>query len=364
MRLHEGWLHRLIAQLPDVSFRYRFTPEPGFDYVSPSAETLTGYPSEQLAACPDLLDLFVTRDEIATTRQAAMPHLGDDPARVSRLIRKDSTIIAVERWWVPIWDESGNLVAIEGLIRPSIGEPSPRSTPPDPIYPSTAESTQFADFVQLVAHDIHQSIVTAHVYAGVLQRALQLRDFERVSSSSAVIDSAIQQLDGMLRDFVDSILTEQSGIRLDRQRVDLRGLAARVVAELSSSRGIESIRLAPGDAPIVDADPRHLARILDNLLTNALKYSDPGSPILVQVESRSNHTLLSVADRGIGIGPDDLPYLFQRGFRARDGARRSPGLGLGLYISRLLVEAHGGRIWAESTPGHGSTFFVELPLTR
>jgi signal transduction histidine kinase len=206
--------------------------------------------------------------------------------------------------------------------------------------------------------------VTAHVYAGILQRALQRGDLERVSSSASVIESAIQQLDGRMRDFVDSILTERSGIRLERQRVDLSGFVARVVADLASSRGIDCIRLERGDSPTVDADPRHLARILDNLITNALNYSDPGSPITVRLETRDGHALLSVADRGMGIGPDDLPQLFQRGFRARDGVRRSPGLGLGLYISRLLVEAHGGRIWADSALGQGSTFFVELPLTQ
>jgi signal transduction histidine kinase len=364
MRIREGWLHRLIAQLPDVAFRYRFTPDPGFDYVSPSAETLTGYPLEQLVARPALVELFVTQVEIAAARQATLPRPGDGLSHFSRLVRKDGTVIAVERWWVPIWDESGGLVAIEGLVRSSNREPSGHGDSPGPTYSATAGWSQFADFVQIVAHDIHQSIVTANVYAGILQHALKLGDLDRASSSTAVIESAIQQLDGMMRDFVDSILTEGGGIRLERQRIDLRGFTARVVADLSKARGVDWIRLEPGDSPTVDADPRHLARILDNLITNALKYSDAGAPIAVHVETRSSQALLSVSDRGIGIGPDDLPHLFQRGFRTRDGARKSPGLGLGLYVSRLLVEAHGGRIWAESVPGQGSTFFVELPLTR
>jgi signal transduction histidine kinase len=364
MRIQDGWLHRLIAQLPDVAFRYRFTPDPGFDYVSPSAEELTGYPPEQLAVRPDLLELFVTQDEIVATRQPAIPRPGGGPSPVSRLVRKDSTVIAVERWWVPIWDELGNLVAIEGLIRSSSGEPSPQDCPSGSTSSTTAEWTRFADFVQIVAHDVHQSIVTAHVYAGILQRALKLGDLDRASSSTEVIESAIQQLDGMIRDFADSVLTEGSGIRLERQQIDLRGFVDRVVADLSKARGVDWIRLEPGEAPSVDADPRHLARILDNLITNALKYSDPGSPIAVRIETRSSQAILSVSDRGIGVAPADLPHLFQQGFRAQDGARRSSGLGLGLYISRLLVEAHGGRIWAESTPGQGSTFFVELPLTR
>lgn len=166
----------------------------------------------------------------------------------------------------------------------------------------------------------------------------------------------------MIRDFVDGILTEGSEIRLECQRLDLTEYVSATVADLATTQRINWIQVEGEESVIVEADPRHLGRILDNLLTNALKYSEPGSPIVLRVEPQANHALVSVSDRGIGIAPADLPRLFQRGFRTRDSLRQSSGLGLGLYISRLLVEAHGGRIGAESTLGQGSTFYVELPL--
>jgi signal transduction histidine kinase len=363
VRIQDGWLHRLIAQLPDVAFRYRLTPTPGFDYVSPSAEVLTGYSLEQFSASPDLLDLFVTAEELSASLRAAASAPGGNGVQVGPLARKDGSIVSVERRWIPIQDEAGNLTAIEGIVRP-VADVRPVRGERVAAPLATADWEQFADFVQMVAHDIHQSIVTAHVYAGILQRALNLGDLERATSSTAVIESAIQQLDGMIRDFVDGILTEGDEIRLEHQRLDLASYVATIVADLSAARGIDWIRFEGSDPAIVDADPRHLSRILDNLLTNALKYSEPGSQITFRVERWADQARVSITDRGIGISPDDLPRLFQRGFRGRDGIRKSPGLGLGLYISRFLVEAHGGRIWAESTLGAGSTFYVELPVAR
>jgi two-component system phosphate regulon sensor histidine kinase PhoR len=111
------------------------------------------------------------------------------------------------------------------------------------------------------------------------------------------------------------------------------------------------------------ADPSRLERILTNLISNALKYSPPEAEVVVRAERVDSCLQVSVVDRGIGIAPEDLPHLFERFYRTR-GSRKAEGLGLGLYITRMLVEAHGGRIWAESELGKGSTFSFTLPLAR
>ena len=98
---------------------------------------------------------------------------------------------------------------------------------------------------------------------------------------------------------------------------------------------------------------------MENLLGNALKHGAEEGEVVVRVEERDGEALISVQDSGPGIDPDHVPHLFDRFYRANTG---SSGLGLGLYISRILVEAHGGRIWVESRPGQGSTFTVALPL--
>jgi signal transduction histidine kinase len=99
--------------------------------------------------------------------------------------------------------------------------------------------------------------------------------------------------------------------------------------------------------------------VVENLLGNALKHGPEEGEVVVRVEERAGEALLSVRDSGPGIDPAHVPHLFDRFYRANS---RSSGLGLGLYISRILVEAHGGRIWVESQPGRGSTFTMALPL--
>jgi signal transduction histidine kinase len=99
--------------------------------------------------------------------------------------------------------------------------------------------------------------------------------------------------------------------------------------------------------------------VLENLVSNALKHGGETGEIVVRVEKREGEARVSVRDSGPGIDPEHVPHLFDRFYRA---STRASGLGLGLYISRILVEAHGGRIWVESEPGQGSTFTIVLPL--
>ncbi len=101
--------------------------------------------------------------------------------------------------------------------------------------------------------------------------------------------------------------------------------------------------------------------MLLNLVGNALKYSAGGTAVRVSAAASDGAIRVSVADRGDGVAADDLPHVFERFYRGKN-TPRSDGLGLGLYLVRLLVEAHGGRVWAESAVGAGSTFFVSLPV--
>jgi signal transduction histidine kinase len=98
-----------------------------------------------------------------------------------------------------------------------------------------------------------------------------------------------------------------------------------------------------------------------NLLTNALKYSAPGTPVVVRLEQVDGGVRVSVKDQGKGLSPEEAERLFTKYYRTREG-KRAEGVGLGLYISRLIIEAHGGEIHVESTPGQGSTFRFTLPL--
>jgi signal transduction histidine kinase len=151
---------------------------------------------------------------------------------------------------------------------------------------------------------------------------------------------------------------------MDKEPLNLLQFVSEVVEHVGAPADRERIQIETTEwVPPVSADPARLERALMNLLTNALKYSPPDSPVVVRVACGDGEAVISVSDRGPGIPPEELPHLFQRYYRSRSTtAKKVGGLGLGLYITRLIAEAHRGRVWVESEPGQGSTFYFALPL--
>jgi signal transduction histidine kinase len=121
---------------------------------------------------------------------------------------------------------------------------------------------------------------------------------------------------------------------------------------------------APKDLPAVQADPDRVAQVLRNLLVNALRHTPPGGSVAVTAMSTEGAVEIAVADTGEGIAAEDLPHVFERFWRADPARARTGGTGLGLSVAQSLVEAQGGRIWAESTLGQGSTFRFTLPIVQ
>ena len=123
------------------------------------------------------------------------------------------------------------------------------------------------------------------------------------------------------------------------------------------------VDLSP-EFPIVQADPRWIRQVFRNILDNAIKYSPDGGLVIVRGEVRPEDIVISIADQGLGISPEDLIPLFEKFHRVKAASNyHIPGTGLGLPIARAIIEAHGGRIWVESKLGHGTTVFFSLPKT-
>jgi signal transduction histidine kinase len=145
------------------------------------------------------------------------------------------------------------------------------------------------------------------------------------------------------------------------ERIDLRRVTREVVEQLDHHDGHE-LSLELPDVPIeVECDPLRFEQIVTNLVSNAQKYSSPGTAVQVALERTERGAVLRVSDRGIGIAPEEQAAIFEPFRRARETTRGVAGSGLGLFVVKRLVEAHGGSIWLESTPGAGSTFRVLLP---
>lgn len=216
------------------------------------------------------------------------------------------------------------------------------------------------DLMRAVTHDV-RSPLNAILIQG--ERLIGLTegdsDPRRRQAAQSLMRSG-RRIELMLRDLVDSEQLERRAVRLDRQPLCLRTLLATLLG--SGSLDPERVMVeVPHDLPPVHADAARLERILANLLGNALKHSGPGVPVRVSAGLEGSVVRVTVADRGPGIEPDDLPRVFERFYRGRGAA--GDGLGLGLYIARTLVEAHGGRIGVESQPGQGAAFAFTLPAS-
>jgi PAS domain S-box-containing protein len=218
------------------------------------------------------------------------------------------------------------------------------------------------EYVSLISHDLRSPLAVIHGHAQLLQR--DGRDGDSVGKSGEAILTSARRMSAMLQDLVESIRLEAGQVSLEVVPVDLPSLVLDLKERLSALHNGSRIELVlPEDAaPPAVADPNRLERILTNLLGNALKYS--GETVRLTVEPKDGEIVVAVADHGPGIAPEKLPHIFGRFYRANDGQRKAEGLGLGLYITKMLVEAHGGRIWVESELGRGSTFFFTIPASR
>jgi signal transduction histidine kinase len=220
------------------------------------------------------------------------------------------------------------------------------------------ESTeQREDLLRAVSHDLRNPLQIVMLQAQRILRQVE----EPGRRAPAAIIAAAKRMDRMLRDLSDSARAEGGRLELSWREVELRPFVSEM---LESADGVFDARrvenAVPTALPRVLADPDRLDRILTNLVGNALKYSS--ERVVVEAAPHAQGVRVTVADRGPGIAAGDLPRIFERYYRGQ--RHEGEGLGLGLFIVRKLVEAHGGEISAESRQGVGSTFTFTLPASR
>lgn len=218
-----------------------------------------------------------------------------------------------------------------------------------------------ADHIALISHDLRAPLNTIVGYAELVRLLVQSDAGGKAAHWMDRIGVAARQMAGMIDDLIESTRLEAGTQQLKKEPAFLRALVLNVVAQNPSPEARARVHLETADQARVWVDHARFERVITNLISNALKYSPADAPVTVRLAVRAGELVLSVTDCGAGLSPESISKLFQRFYRV-DPHSRIEGIGLGLYIARLIVEAHGGRIWAESEVGKGSTFSVALPL--
>lgn len=219
------------------------------------------------------------------------------------------------------------------------------------------------DFIGMVSHELRTPLTTL---SAVMQIAgTKLKNHEDKFLTSAIVRANVQvkRMTGMVNGFLNVARLEAGKMVMEKQLFDLAQLLSEIVDETNLIVTSHKINLLESSPVIVNADSDKISSVISNFIGNAVKYSPAGKPIDVSCRISEDVVTVSVHDEGFGIATQELNHVFNRYYRV-DGeqTRHISGFGIGLYLSAEIIKQHGGRIWAESEQGVGSTFYFTLPL--
>jgi signal transduction histidine kinase len=216
------------------------------------------------------------------------------------------------------------------------------------------------DRLAIVAHELRTPLAAIAAHVSVLRG--QAADARTLAHLDAV-ERTVRRMERLARDLLDAASVAQGRLSVTtgpESAAGLLGDATRLLSPLAAARSVRLEAQLPEKLPLLLCDHDRMVQVLCNLVGNAVEHCVPGGRVRVRAERRDGDLLVAVSDDGDGIPADELPHVFERWFRGRK--RRGAGAGLGLAIAREIVEAHGGRMWAESPPGAGAAFYFTLPL--
>jgi K+-sensing histidine kinase KdpD len=218
-----------------------------------------------------------------------------------------------------------------------------------------------ATFISIVSHELRTPVALIKGYASTLRRDDARWDRSTISDSLAVIEEEADRLSKMVDDLLDASRLQAGGLNLNRADVSLPALAARVAERFTTQSNKHNIVTEfPDKFPVILADETRLEQVVNNLVSNALKYAPQGK-IRITGRLHPQQVVVCVSDEGPGIEAKDLPHIFDRFYRSTKAVKQTKGAGLGLYLARAIVEAHGGRIWADPKPDAGARICFSLP---
>ena len=349
-------------------------------YTSPSITRLLGYSVEEAMAKP--MEEVFTPASFEVTMKALAEELAVEKMEqkdLSRsrtleleLFRKDGSIVPVETKYSFLRDPDGQPVEILAIAR-DITERKRMEKEMRELYEAERRHREELEeeqrvrglFINVLAHELRTPLTPLVVSAELLKDLVSSEQESHEYRLANLVVNGAQTLASRLDELLDLARFAVDSFTIKPEPLDMKALlknTARQYQELVEKKKQSIILDLPRRLPVIEADRSRLEQVLTNLLFNATKFSPEGSTITVRARAEEGEVVVEVEDRGGGLSEEEQERIFKPYHRVEQDRQRFPGLGLGLAVSKQIVEAHEGKIWVESQLGRGSTFSFSLPV--
>ncbi len=275
------------------------------------------------------------------TAQAILYNEGD-------LVKKDGGKVSVGITYAPILSLDGKLLSIVANLR-------------DISKFREAEELK-STFISIISHELRTPVALIKGYVGTLRREDAQWDPKVVRDSLAVIEDEADRLTNLIDDLLDASRLQAGALILNRSEVEMDRLSEQIAKRFQTQTEKHTLDVDfPSDFPCIIADEERLTQVINNLVSNAVKYSPQGGRIQIRGRVRTDDILICVIDEGPGIAQEDIPHVFDRFYRSSEAAQKTKGAGLGLFLAKAVVEAHGGNIWIDNQSKKGTSICFTLP---
>ncbi|HUR64351.1 MAG TPA: PAS domain-containing protein [Candidatus Thermoplasmatota archaeon] len=364
-RVEEGErrLKELMDNLDEVFISDSLDGRPPL--ISRAAETLFGRPAQDFMDDPTLWSRMIHPEDAPRVLANHGRLMAGEPTRdEARVVRADGTV----RWMVatmhPTVDAAGKVVRLDGTLRDITAERAAAEHEAK-VREMTEQAAFRVRFLNTAAHELSTPLTPIKLQLASLRKGMLGELTPRQADAIGLLDRNLNRLSLLVKDLLDATRLQGGQLRLARLPVDLSAItqdAVRSFAEKAAADGVELRAVAAPGLPIL-GDEARLSQVLFNLVANALKYTPRGGRVVVRAGVEDGRARVAVEDSGVGLRPEQALRLFHPFEQVLDPGQQKGGTGLGLYISKGIVEQHGGTLACSSAgPGLGSTFSLLLPL--
>jgi PAS domain S-box-containing protein len=364
----------LAEQLPLITYiDTAYSNDEAAAYVSPQVEDILGYSLAEWEADPHFFVDHLHPDDRDWVREAQrLARESGEALEVEyRFLAKDGRVVWLHDSYTIVRDETGRPWYTQGYALDITARKQAEADRETLLSQAQMQNERLREldrmkdeFVALVSHELRTPLTSIR---GYLELLLEDADgFEQTHTDwLSVIDRNSERLLCLVEDLLLKAQVNAGRVALTVKEIDITAIVEQSVetgAPVAAARGISLIS-STAPVPSVAADPTRLGQVIDNLISNALKFTPAGGRVEVRASERDGRARIEIADNGTGISAAEQERLFERFYRTAQAQTDAvPGVGLGLSIAKAIVEAHGGTISCESVEGAGTTFAIELPL--